>query len=120
MTRSPSGEADEHLPLSPAVFHVLLALAEEPRHGYAIMKRTEETSGASSGPGTVYGALRRLEEKGLVREGRRGEPERGGKPRQLYELTPLGRRVLSAEAGRMARLSELARARDLLPGGEAG
>ena len=55
-------------PLTPVVLHVLLALADGPLHGYAVMKRVEEDSGIAMGPGTVYGALQRLEEAGWIEE----------------------------------------------------
>ena len=105
---------DDFLPLTPITFHVLLAVVDAPRHGYGIMKHVEESSGKSVGPGTVYGALRRLAHEGLVQEGDQRQPERGRHPRQLFEITQLGRKVLSAEGSRLARLADLARAKDLV------
>jgi len=97
-------------PLTPAVFHVLLALAEGPQHGYAVMRSVEQSAGPGwrAGPGTIYGTLQRIETNGLVRE----LPARPGRRRQ-FALTPLGRRALSAEAVRLTRLARLVRAHGL-------
>jgi DNA-binding PadR family transcriptional regulator len=102
--------------LTPAQFHVLLALAEGPCHGYAIMLAARESAGAgvSMGPGTVYGTLERLEEAGWVAE-RTAEAGR----RRTFELLPPGRAALEREAARVARLAELLRARRLLDAGQA-
>jgi len=101
-------------PLTPAVFHVLLSLADGPLHGYGVMKRAEEDSGLVLGPGTVYGSLQRLEDAGWVRVGRedRADARRG----RLFELTSAGRRALEAEARRITRLSHLEGVRRLVPG----
>src|SRR6478752_2864096 len=79
-------------PLTPAVFHILLALADGPRHGYAIMRAVEESAGTEMrmGPGTIYGSLQRMEEAGLVRELSPGGHER----RRVFVLQPFGRRAL--------------------------
>ena len=100
--------------LSPQVFHILLALADAPAHGYAIMQAVEEeTDGAIRlGPGTLYGAIRRLRQDGLIEE----IDEDGDAARRSYRLTTAGRRSLKSEAVRLARLVESARARRLLPG----
>jgi DNA-binding PadR family transcriptional regulator len=105
-------------PLSPVSFHVLLALHGAALHGYAIMKEVEATSGSATGPGAVYGAIQRLEEAGLIREGRRLDPSRGSRPRQEYEITEQGRVALGTEARRFTRLAELVARYDLVPGGE--
>jgi DNA-binding PadR family transcriptional regulator len=100
-------------PLTPAVFHVLLALADGAAHGYAIMQAVEESSGRVMGPGTIYGTLQRLEHAELVRPvpaPARHDDER----RQYFGLTPSGRRALQAEARRLAGLADLARTRGLL------
>lgn len=104
----------EAIPLSPHAFHVLLALEQGPLHGYAIMKEVQVTSGASVGPGAVYGALQRLEAAGLAREGARREPTRGSHPRQEYEITPRGIAALRAEARRFVGLVRLAAERNLV------
>ena len=97
-------------PLTPAVFHVLLALAEGPLHGYAIMKRVEEDSGLSMGPGTIYGSLDRLKEAEWVGtvEAADGDARLG----RSFELTPSGREALRTEARRLSRLADLAGERD--------
>ncbi len=105
-------------PLSPVAFHTLLALHGAPLHGYAIMKEVEATSGSGAGPGAVYGAIQRLEEAGLIREGRRLEPSRGSHPRQEYEITERGVIALRAEARRFTRLADLVARRDLVPEGD--
>lgn len=101
-------------PLTPAVFHVLLALADGPLHGYAIMQAVELSAGSQvrMGPGTIYGLLQRMEEAGLVKElaGRRDDR------RRLFVLQPAGRRALGAEAERLARLADVVRTKRLLPG----
>jgi len=93
-------------PLSPAVFHVLLALAEGPLHGYGIMKRVQAESGLKMGPGTIYGALQRLSEAGWVDESQDPEPAdaRRGK---VFSLTAPGTAALDAEARRITRLAGL-------------
>ncbi|NJL27302.1 MAG: helix-turn-helix transcriptional regulator [Thermoanaerobaculia bacterium] len=103
------------LPLTPAMFHVLVALADADKHGYQIMKETEERTGGevALSAGTLYGLIKRLLEGGLIVEPRRlriGEDER----RRTYQLTELGRRVVIAEAERLERSVALARAKRLL------
>src|SRR5262245_50606444 len=98
-------------PLTPAVFHILLALADGPRHGYAIMQAVEESSGTPMGPGTIYGSLQRMEESGLVKEIATAADDR----RRLFALKPAGRTALQAEAERLARLARLVRAKRLVP-----
>jgi DNA-binding PadR family transcriptional regulator len=107
---TPSG----HEPLTPAVLHVLLALADGPLHGYAIMQRVENDSGVQMGPGTVYGSIQRLERQGLVREADGDVSAR----RRPFELTADGRAALAAEAVRLQRLTELVRERRVTPGPE--
>lgn len=105
--------------ISPIAFHTLLALQAGPRHGYAIMKEVEATSGSAVGPGAIYGAIQRLDEAGLIQEGRRLEPERGSRQRQEYEITDAGHAALVSEARRLAQLTRLVAERKLLPEGEA-
>jgi DNA-binding PadR family transcriptional regulator len=90
-------------PLTPVVLHVLLALAEGPLHGYAVMKRVEEDAGMTMGPGTVYGSLQRLEEAGWIEEAglAPGDARRG----HAFRLTSEGRAALHAEGERLARLA---------------
>jgi|SRR5215471_20433757 len=104
------------LPLTPAVFHVLLALAEGERHGYAIMREvTESTQGQiKMGPGTLYGTIKRLVEAQLLEESdRRPDPEMDDERRRYYRLTGFGRQVVRAEALRYERLAKLARRKRL-------
>jgi DNA-binding PadR family transcriptional regulator len=98
-------------PLTPAVFHILLALADGPLHGYAIMQAVEASSGAAMGPGTIYGSLQRMEDSGLVKEIATAADDR----RRLFALKPAGRAALVAEAERVARLARLVRAKRLVP-----
>lgn len=100
-------------PLTPAVFHILLALADGPLHGYGIMQAVEKSASVepAMGPGTIYGSLQRMEEAGLVRE----TPARGAERRRTFALLPAGRRALAQEAERLARLAAIVRARRLVP-----
>jgi DNA-binding PadR family transcriptional regulator len=102
--------------LSPQVFHILVALADRDQHGYGIMQdvaaRTDGKLRLSAG--TLYGSIKRMLEQGLVvelKERAGDEDER----RRYYRLTPMGRKVLKAEAARMAELLEQARAYGLAP-----
>lgn len=103
------------LPLTPVVFHVLLALAEGPGHGYAIARDAEEASdgAVSMGPGTLYGSLQRLEDRGLIREAATPEDAEGRhtERRKYYRITGRGRAVLRAESARLGRVVDRARAR---------
>jgi DNA-binding PadR family transcriptional regulator len=120
MTERPrTGDPQAHLPLSPAVWHILLALADEERHGYAIMREVaERTDGRTRiGPGTLYGSLKRLLEAGLVEEsGERPDPALDDERRRYYRLTDFGRRVAQAEAQRLEQMVHSARAKRLLGG----
>jgi len=101
--------------LKPADFHILMALTQGPRHGYALMKEVERESqgGVRLEIGSLYRLLARLLSSGLIEEA--DEDER----RRYYRLSHLGRRVLKAEAERLAGLVELSRVRKLLPEGHA-
>jgi DNA-binding PadR family transcriptional regulator len=106
------------VPMPPAWFHLLLALTAGERHGYALMQAVADESAGQVrlGPGTLYGALKRLLELRLVEEsGRRPDPAMDDERRRYYRLTPAGRRALRAEAARHARLVSLARAKRVLP-----
>jgi DNA-binding PadR family transcriptional regulator len=98
-------------PLTPVVFHVLLALADGPLHGYAIMKRVEEDSGISMGPGTVYGSLQRLEDVGWIREA--DDAPTATRRGSAFALTDAGRAALGAEGRRLGRLARLVGRLDL-------
>jgi DNA-binding PadR family transcriptional regulator len=110
-------EPQKQLPLTPAVFHLLLALADGEKHGYAIMREVaESTKGRiKMGPGTLYGTIKRLLAMRLIEESEeRPDPELDDERRRYYRLTGLGQRVLSAEAHRYAQVVELARGKRLL------
>lgn len=97
------------LPLTPAVLHILLALADGEKHGYAIMQEAREH--VSMGPGTLYGTLDRLLAAGLVVETGMSEDER----RRYYRVSPLGKRVLTAETARLQRAVSLAHDKGIRP-----
>ena len=104
----------DFLPLTPAIAHILLAVADEDRHGYAIMQEVGRlTDGATRmGPGTLYGTLKRLLAAGLVEEAdERPDPLLDDERRRYYRLTTLGRRVLEAESARMTTWLSAARAK---------
>lgn len=108
---------EEFLPLTPAVFHILLALADGEKHGYAIMQEVEAISHkqVKMGPGTLYGSIKRMLPAGLIKEtGERRDPNMDDQRRRYYQSTALGRRVLEEEARRLASLVELARAKDVM------
>ena len=92
------------LPLTPLWFNILLAIADQPLHGYAMIKEIEHRTkgGMSPATGTVYLALQRLLEDGLIAEAAGSGEESGGRKRRVYELTSLGRRVTALEAERVA------------------
>ena len=107
-----------HLPLSPAIFHILLALADGDRHGYGIMQevKTRTEGRVQLGPGTLYGAIKRLLEKGVIEETEeRPDLDLSDERRRYYRLTEFGQRVLQAEAERLASLVKQAQAKQLLP-----
>jgi DNA-binding PadR family transcriptional regulator len=109
------------LPLTPAVFHILLALSDGERHGYAIMQEVAVlTEGALRlGPGTLYGTLKRLLAAGMVEEvADRRTPEAEDERRRYYRLTEAGRRIAQSEARRLEGLVNAARVKRLLPTGE--
>ena len=102
------------LPLSPAMFHVLVALADGDTHGYAIMKEVEQlTSGAVRlSTGTLYGIIKRLLADGLIRE-TGVHTTKGDERRRSYALTPFGREVARAEAARLEQTIAIARRKPL-------
>ena len=107
------------LPLSSPVFHILLALADRERHGYAIIKEIERRAGTSAVPstGTLYAAIKRLLADDLIaRAEGRADPELDDARRRYYRLTPFGRRVVSAETDRLAELVDMSRTKQLSPG----
>ena len=115
-------DLEKHLPLTPAVFLILLALSDGDKHGYAIMRVVKETTGGQMvlGPGTLYGAIKRLQRESLITESDyRPDPVIDDARRRYYELTELGRRVLVAESERLASLVAYARRKDMLGVGGA-
>ena len=104
---------DTRRALSPAVIHILLALAEGARHGYAIKQEVELRSEGTVrlGPGTLYEAIQRLQDSGLIRETAGGaEPVNGQQAqRRYYALTPRGRRALADEIQQLGRFVDYAR-----------
>lgn len=104
-------------PLTPAMFHVLLALAGDDLHGYAILKEVELRTGGKVrlSTGTLYGIIKRLLNGGLIAELRSRPAESDDdERRRYYRLTPQGRQVATAEAERMDEILSVARSRNLL------
>ena len=97
----------ELLPLTEAVFYILLSLSSGRKHGYAILKDISTLSGGilQLSTSTLYGALGRMQDQGLIVRVENGSDEAGGPglPRKAYELTDLGRRILEAELVRLRR-----------------
>jgi len=115
MSQSPA-EAESFLPLRPAIFLILLSLAETERHGYALAKAVGERSSGrvrlATGP--LYRHLKRLLESGLVEESdERPAADQDDERRRYYRLTELGREVVTLEAERMAELVEATRSLDM-------
>jgi DNA-binding PadR family transcriptional regulator len=114
----PTAEADPLLPLPPAVFHILVALADEDRHGYAIIQEVAaRTSGeVTLSAATLYRSIHRMLEQGLIVETRtRPAPEHDDERRRYYRITPRGRAAARAEARRLEQLVKLARAHGITP-----
>jgi DNA-binding PadR family transcriptional regulator len=110
---------ESFLPLTPAVFHILLALADGEKHGYAIMQEIEDVTGSKvqMGPGTLYGSIKRMLAAGLIEESDdRPDAALDDERRRYYRQTGLGRRVLREEAQRMGELMALARRKHVLVG----
>jgi DNA-binding PadR family transcriptional regulator len=109
---------DDFLPLQPAVFHILMALAEDDRHGYAIIQNVAERTGGAVrlSAGTLYRSIQRMLEEGLLVEiDDRPDPEEDDERRRYYRITPLGRNVARAEAQRLIDLVKMARASGFVP-----
>jgi DNA-binding PadR family transcriptional regulator len=111
-------EVDRQLPLPPAMFHILIALGEGERHGYAVMQDVAERTGGKvrMSPGTLYGSIRKMLDEGLIEElfrrGQTADDER----RRYYRVTKFGRAVAAAEAERLTALLHHARLNGLVPG----
>jgi DNA-binding PadR family transcriptional regulator len=105
------------LPLSPAVFHILLALVAQERHGYSIMREVDDYSGGSLrlGTTTLYRSIKQMMTAHLIEEAdERPDPDLDDERRRYYRLTSFGRQVLRAESARLARLVSLAQAKGVL------
>ena len=105
---------EDFLPLTPAIAHILLAVADEDRHGYAIMQEVERMTdgGVRMGPGTLYGTIKRMLAAGLLEEtDGRPDTDEDDERRRYYRATALGREVLEAETARMSALVSAARAK---------
>ncbi len=112
-------DAASLLPLMAAEFQILLALADQERHGYGIMSEVKQRTGGKVvlGPGTLYGTIKRMLKRELMEDvvAERSDPSLGAERRKYYRLTSLGRELAQAEALRLAQLVGDARAKDLIP-----
>ena len=111
-------EAEPLLPLTPAMFHVLLALADGEKHGYAILKEVSELTGGRVrlSAGTLYGIIKRLlQEEMIVESGRRPAAALDDERRRYYRLTEFGERVARAETARLQDMVAMARTKNLRP-----
>lgn len=107
------------LPLPPASFHILVALSDEDRHGYAIMREVADRTGGDVRltAATLYRSIQRLLEQRLIVEiDERPAPEHDDERRRYYRIAPFGREVARAESRRLAQMLKLARAKGLAPG----
>ncbi|MEP6763504.1 MAG: PadR family transcriptional regulator [Gemmatimonadaceae bacterium] len=104
------------LPLTPAVLHILLVLADGERHGYAIAQEVEAISDGQvrMGPGTLYGSILRMTESELLEEVTTRRKEDGDERRRYYRITPFGKRVLTRELERLNAVVNVARRKQLL------
>ena len=119
------GDPEELLPLTPVALNILLALADEERHGYGIGLEVRERTGGKMrlGPGTLYGSLKRMVDGGLVAESERPPEEETDdrrrsydeERRRYYRLTGFGERVLEAELGRLEGVVRTAQAKGVFP-----
>jgi DNA-binding PadR family transcriptional regulator len=114
MTMSKRLVPDDLLPLPPAIFHILLSLAEGERHGYALKREiARRTDGQIRlGAGALYGSIAKMLGQSLIEESdERPDPHLDDERRRYYRITPFGRKVAQAEAARMRELVQLASAR---------
>jgi DNA-binding PadR family transcriptional regulator len=111
-------EIDALLPLPSATFHILLAVADDDRHGYGIIQDVSARTGGelTLSAGTLYRSIQRMLEQGLIVETRdRPAPEEDDERRRYYRITPLGTAVAKAEARRLMQLVRMARAKGFTP-----
>ena len=108
---------EQLLPLPPTTFHILLALFEEERHGYAIIQDVEARTGGELrlSAGTLYRTIARLVEQGLIAEVNKRRAAGDDPRRRYYRLTPFGVAVARAETRRLSQLVRMARAKGLKP-----
>lgn len=99
--------------ITPLTYEILLALADEDRHGYGMIKEIEERGGAAPSTGALYLALHRMESEGLVK-GTASPPENDDARRRYYQITERGRRAAERESARLVSLVATARSKDLL------
>jgi DNA-binding PadR family transcriptional regulator len=112
-------DPSEYLPLPTTTFHILLALRDEEKHGYAIMRDVQALSDGAVriGPGTMYGSIKRMLAEGLIEESdERPDPEMDDERRRYYRSTGLGARVRRAEVERLAKLLKNAYPLGAIPG----
>ncbi len=110
-------DPEQYLPLTPAVFHILLALADQERHGYAIMQEIAVVTGGrfQMGPGTLYGSIKRMIAAKLIEESdERPDLVLDDERRRYYRLTDFGRRVAAAEAQRLTTLVRIAQQKHMI------
>lgn len=117
MTTKVRLEPEAMLPLTPLSFHILLALADDDRHGYGIIKEVRErTNGeVNPGAGTLYAAVQRMLDDGLIAETSERPATGDDERRRYYRLSALGRQVARAEALRLARVIRIASDKKLIP-----
>ncbi len=116
-------DPETFIPLSPAVFNILLALTDGDKHGYGIMLEVEtNTDGqVNMGPGTLYGSIKRMLKAGLIRESdERPDPDLDDQRRRYYGLTDLGRKVLKAESQRLVDQVAVLQMKGVLEGSGGG
>jgi DNA-binding PadR family transcriptional regulator len=116
--QAPETNPEQHLPLTPTVFHILLALADEERHGYGIIKEVQfRTDGrVHIMAGTLYGAIKRLLERKIIEETEdRPDPEMDDERRRYYRLSDFGQRILTAEVIRLEEQVRQARNKQMTP-----
>src|SRR5713101_8858832 len=109
--KSTPRKAEDMLPLTPAVLHILLALADGERHGYSIMREVAQRAGGQvkMGPGTLYGSIKRMLADGLIEEAsERPDPALDDERRRYYRLTNFGFRVLSVQTQRLQLILRVA------------
>ncbi len=119
MARAERDDPAALVPLPEATFHILVSLADEDRHGYAIIQDVAARTGGvlRIGPGTLYRSIQRMLEQGLILETQeRPAPELDDERRRYYRLTPFGRAVAQAEVSRLSQAIRLAKARGFAPG----